>query len=301
MSGIARAGSSFAKVKYSCKYPSCKNSYSINLPEGFKNPAFFRFPQDSDSIESWKKACNISPSKNCANFRVCRDHFALSDFNNPDDPSRLRKGAFPWSPLKFKLQREHSYASKVEAKDLFSEPASISNISEKYEEAIVEPSCSHQNLSTISEEQDEAIVEPSCSQQNLVTEGPMSNPASGSSCSKMNCNYFDKYSFLLEKRTGILGKAGLTSSDLSPEQEAMYKVHRNVTSKLSKLKSLLKNERAHVTSLKNLYNDGRFTFIEENLNQVTKDFINCQLKNANKPPTGRRWSFKDKAFALSVY
>ncbi|RZC05032.1 Tnp P element domain containing protein [Asbolus verrucosus] len=81
----------------------------------------------------------------------------------------------------------------------------------------------------------------------------------------------------------------------------MYRAHRSVQSKLSKLRNLLNNERAHLTSLKNLYDDWRFEFIEQNLNEVTKEFINSQLRNAQRKPGGRRWTMQDKVFALSMY
>ncbi|KAJ8966123.1 hypothetical protein NQ314_003730 [Rhamnusium bicolor] len=126
-------------------------------------------------------------------------------------------------------------------------------------------------------------------------------PKTSSNCSKMATDYFDKYSFLLENKKGILNKAGLSKKDLTPQEEIMYREHRNVTSKLAKLRTLLKNERAHVNSLRNLFNDGRFQFIEESLNEVSKDFINSHLRNVGRPPNGRRWTVRDKAFALSIY
>ncbi|KAJ8947080.1 hypothetical protein NQ317_014062 [Molorchus minor] len=61
----------------------------------------------------------------------------------------------------------------------------------------------------------------------------------------------------------------------------MYREHRNVMSKLSKLKTLLKNERAHVNSLSNLYNEGRF-----------------ELRNINKLPNGRRWTRSGQGICL---
>ncbi|CAH1382897.1 unnamed protein product [Tenebrio molitor] len=81
----------------------------------------------------------------------------------------------------------------------------------------------------------------------------------------------------------------------------MYQIHLNVRSKTSKLRNLLKRERAHLTSVRNLYNDGRFEFIELNLNDVTKEFINSQLRNVHRKPSGRRWTIQNKAFALSMY
>lgn len=50
-------------------------------------------------------------------------------------------------------------------------------------------------------------------------------------------DYSDKYLFLTEDKKGILGKAGLLEKDLTPDQAIMYKFHRNVTSRLSKLKT----------------------------------------------------------------
>jgi cobalamin biosynthesis Mg chelatase CobN len=94
---------------------------------------------------------------------------------------------------------------------------------------------------------------------------------------------------------------GIGKNDLTPQKSEMYQIHLNVQSKLSKLRNLLKRERAHLTSVRNLYNDGRFDFIEHNLNDVTKEFINSQLRNVHRKPSGRRWTIQDKAFALSMY
>jgi hypothetical protein len=34
---------------------------------------------------------------------------------------------------------------------------------------------------------------------------------------------------------------------------------------------------------------------------LTKEFINSQLRNVHRKPSGRRWTIQDKAFALSMY
>ena len=81
----------------------------------------------------------------------------------------------------------------------------------------------------------------------------------------------------------------------------MYKHHRNVMSKLSHLRTKLKNKTADLNFIKNLYRDRRFQFIEDNLNEVTKDFINSQLRNVDKNPCDIRLTIKDKTFALSIY
>ena len=41
--------------------------------------------------------------------------------------------------------------------------------------------------------------------------------------------------------------------------------------------------------------------MEEELNEVTKTFINSQLRNVNKAATAMRWCVQDKVFALSIY
>ncbi|KAJ8910306.1 hypothetical protein NQ315_003784, partial [Exocentrus adspersus] len=106
--------------------------------------------------------------------------------------------------------------------------------------------------------------------------------------------------FLWNKERVFLVRQDFQRKNLTPEESIMYKVHQNVTSKLSKLKTMLKDERAQLKSLRNLYEDGRFCFIEENLNDVTKEFINSQLRNVNQKPNARRWTLQDKAFALST-
>ncbi|KAG8231855.1 hypothetical protein J437_LFUL015122 [Ladona fulva] len=77
---------------------------------------------------------------------------------------------------------------------------------------------------------------------------------------------------------GVMG-SGVPKSDLSPQKSKMYKLK----------------------CLKKLYDENKFQFIEESLNEVTKNFINSQLRNAAKAPSAKRWSVEDKVFALSIY
>lgn len=142
---------------------------------------------------------------------------------------------------------------------------------------------------------------PSISNPSTPVSSPVSCTSEFSSSETAQKNSLDMYSFLTDRQTGFLRKVGLHKSDLSFEQESMYKIHRTVSSRLSKLKNLLNNERIQFRTLKELYKVGKFQFIEDNLNKVTTQFINSQLRNANKPPTARRWSTEDKAFALSLF
>jgi len=114
------------------------------------------------------------------------------------------------------------------------------------------------------------------------------------------------FDFLLEVEDlqgpkGIMGQPDISSKNFTDREQRMYKVHRNVCSKLSKLKSCLNKERNKNSMLKELLDKGKFSFIEENLNDVTKNFIQSQLRNFNKTSTGKRWTTEDKVFALSMY
>src|SRR5699024_6308376 len=100
--------------------------------------------------------------------------------------------------------------------------------------------------------------------------------------------------------SGILRKIGLNKSQLTPPKNKMYTIHRNMCSKISKLKKSLEHERNHLQKLQNLYEEGRFEYINNELNDVTKNFINSQFRNVNKK-YGKRWTTDEKAFALSIY
>ncbi|KAF2884752.1 hypothetical protein ILUMI_21427 [Ignelater luminosus] len=93
---------------------------------------------------------------------------------------------------------------------------------------------------------------------------------------------------------------GLLKKELTPTKGTMYRAHRNIQSKLSKLNKLLEKERKKARMLQDLYNSGKFEFINENLNFVTKEFINSQLRNISCKSRARRWAEQDKAFALSL-
>jgi hypothetical protein len=87
-----------------------------------------------------------------------------------------------------------------------------------------------------------------------------------------------KFAFLEgNSKDSILSKIGLRQKELTPRKSTMYKAHRNVKSRLVKLSKLLEKERSKVTILQNLHNEGKFVFIVDNVNFVTKEFINSQL------------------------
>ncbi|KAJ8913926.1 hypothetical protein NQ315_005724 [Exocentrus adspersus] len=186
------------KLRYSCKYPSCKNAYyhPINDPQ-YGNKKFHRFPRDPDTLQIWKSSCNIK-----------------AELNN------------------------QSSNEKSNEKD---NPFSVVNVLESYD-AVMRST----NLINTDDFNEHTYCKP--------------KPQNSPKLSKPIIDHSDKYSFLVENRKGMLGKLGLKKNDLSPREEI-----RNTCSKLSKLKSLLKNERAHINSLRNLYNDVWFQFIQENI------------------------------------
>lgn len=100
---------------------------------------------------------------------------------------------------------------------------------------------------------------------------------------------------------GILGTIGISKKDLSPQKSLMYSVHRNVTSKLSKLRNMLMHEREQHKTLKKLFDNGNFHFIENNLNSISKSFIESNLRNCNRNSHAYRYTDQDKLFALSLY
>lgn len=123
----------YGSIKFRCKYPSCLNSYCRNSSS--KNKRFFCFPRNPDTLLSWKKACSISPSKNCSNLHVCEDHFLPCDFNNPSKPTRLKLYSVPRPLLKYQIHHDHSYS--------FRTPLNISSFMKNFNDYICDPKLSY--------------------------------------------------------------------------------------------------------------------------------------------------------------
>jgi hypothetical protein len=100
---------------------------------------------------------------------------------------------------------------------------------------------------------------------------------------------------------GNLRKVGVTKNECTPRKREMCKIHRNISSRMCKLKKSLEKEQKQVKSIKKMLEANIFDIIENKLNDVTKDFIKSQLRNADKTNYGRRWTVEDKAFALTIY
>ncbi|KAL3268903.1 hypothetical protein HHI36_007990 [Cryptolaemus montrouzieri] len=70
--------------------------------------------------------------------------------------------------------------------------------------------------------------------------------------------------------------------NLSPAEEQIYKIHSDILSKVSKLGKTLQGHRDMIKFLKHISNEGEFKCSEDNLNSVTKEFFNFQLRNVNR-------------------
>nr|XP_015838949.1 PREDICTED: uncharacterized protein LOC107398640 [Tribolium castaneum] len=275
--------------KYSCKYPGCTSGYVPN--KGHANKHFFTFPKNPKLHELWRNACKIEDPVSSKFWRLCEDHFESRDFVN-ERKDKLNPHVVP-KPCVMAPQEEFVEVSQT----------NLSVTEDNFvENSINHPSCIC-NLPSTSNARCFAHGLPLFTNSEVIignnTVQQDHNYCQGNNAITGRCK---KFAFLNEgDKNGILNKMRLSRADLTSREKQMYHIHRNVTSRLSKLQKLLQQERSKVNTLQDLYNSGKFEFIDENLNSVTKEFINSQLRNATKPPSGRRWSEQDKAFALSVY
>ncbi|VEN36818.1 unnamed protein product [Callosobruchus maculatus] len=284
---LTTASGYLARVKRACKYPSCLSKYYSTTNTDYINKKFHRFPKDPVISGKWKDICKISADKDCSHFYICDDHFDERDYINAS--LKLTSGSVPRSPSKCRKTTTTTFNVETMS-NIENVPNNNDNVSSTVTEVL--PDVGNETVVR-------SVIENSeCTMVGAVPDHNYSSLNTTSTQSKLA--FSDKYSFLSEK-TGILQKSGLSKSDLTPQEEIMYQVHRNTLSKLSKLRNSLKQKNSDLMALRNLYNDGRFQFIEESLNDVTKNFINSQLRNVTRAPTARRWTIQDKAFALSLY
>ncbi|KAJ8957971.1 hypothetical protein NQ318_001972 [Aromia moschata] len=76
------------------------NIHPLNLQlSGYVNKKFHRFPKDPVSLKAWKSACKVSAIAPIENFRVCEDHFKISDYTNSERYSLL-SSAYPRPAVK---------------------------------------------------------------------------------------------------------------------------------------------------------------------------------------------------------
>lgn len=122
------------------------------------------------------------------------------------------------------------------------------------------------------------------------------------SSNEIQLNSVSTFTISKEKRkSGFLTQVGITSKTMSPQKSIMYSIHRKTTAQLCKMKKKLCDQRNALAQLKAMSDNNIFHCIERKLNEVTKHFIQSQLRNVDRTPCGKRWTEEDKAFALSIY
>jgi hypothetical protein len=63
---------------------------------------------------------------------------------------------------------------------------------------------------------------------------------------------------------GNLRKVGVTKNECTPRKREMYKIHRNISLRMCKLKKSLEKEQNQVKSIKKLLEANTFDIIEKN-------------------------------------
>lgn len=321
------------RKKFSCQFPNCSNGYywCKDGLEKVQNKHFYRFPINPAVNVKWKKICGINLTQNCRNKYVCEDHFNKEDFVNFTRhalnpfvvPSELQN-EFNLLPIEistpFQNNREtinyceqlHSVNSLTASGDL-NDTSTISqttadNVFNRINGNIAsEDIPANLNVEESSVTHTESVNEDSFNISNCI-------------CEDANCqrdNNVDNDDTIVtdiltehneitsiqtkQRKPGFLTEAGVSLKTMTPNERKMYKIHRRTANRLSKIKRSLYNQTDTLKKLQKLYKDNVFQCIENQLNTVTQNFIDSQLRNVNRILTGRRWTEEDKIFALSIY
>lgn len=322
------------RKKFSCQFPNCSNGYywcKSRLGK-VQNKHFYRFPANPVINVQWKKICNINLTENCRNKYVCEDHFQKEDFVNFTRhalnplvvPSRLQSDSnFQNDPeIPNYCQPLNSVNSLAASNDLNS-TSTISPTTADYSRIdsniVSEDIPANLNVEQSLDTHIESVNDDS---SNNISYTINSNNFGKQDCicEDANCQRDDsddnddaivtdnlternEITSILTKRrkTGFLSEAGISSKAMTPTKRTMYKIHRRIVTRLSKIKKSLDNKKDALNKLQKLYKDNVFQCIENQLNTVTQNFIDSQLRNVDRTPAGKRWTEEDKTFALSVY
>lgn len=317
-------------------YYWCKN----NL-ERVQNKHFYRFPTNSAVNIKWKKICGIKLTENCRNKYVCEDHFQKEDFVNFTKhalnpfvvPSRLQSDSNLLSEVSISSQNKTvNYSEQLNSTNLITvsndlniisssltnntsivNQGTVDNISSKIDSKYIVSKDVFSNLNT---EQNLNTHTESVNDDNL--NNYLYTHEQDCICENANCqrddnsddndtvitdNLTECNEILLKKqrKTGFLTEAGVSLKAMTPTKRRMYKIHRRTINKLSKVKKSLYNQKDTIKKLKKLNKDNVFQCMENQLNTVTQNFIDSQLRNIDRASTGKKWTDEDKVFALSIY
>lgn len=300
------------RLRYSCKFPDCNNKFfSPVYRKGYINKHFFRFPKDNHLQQVWKHICELPEGTNGSSFYVCEDHFSTSDFVN-SKRDRLIFKACPkvifhqetvtlisdpvtsdWNNLSTIVLREHNYCftSLVD----FNE----SNRDEDILNSGDDKSMCKISFSNLGNPDDPTVDLGLLSGDNSSSNTEYLPDFDRSTGNFSHLENSTTFNFLHDTEDFKPTKSFLQQVGIRKEE--MDKIHRNVCAKLSQLSSVLSKEHCKVSVLKHLYDSGSFQFIESILNDLTKNYINSQLQNCTRKPSGKWHTLEDKVFALSLY
>lgn len=189
MSHSNTASSAIGKLRYSCSFPICKNRYySPIFITRYINKSFHHCPKDSETSVKRKYICNV-PTEYDNRFYICEDYFVPSDYVCATDSKYLLPKSYPKA------------LSKNTELTL---PNQIPDISDIAISHLQDPCLQNQQNIVNS---NEAVLKSDIDAVNN-NQTYASFHQTNSLISKLP-DHSDKYSFLLEKRSGILSQIGL--------------------------------------------------------------------------------------------
>ncbi|XP_044757817.1 uncharacterized protein LOC123315970 [Coccinella septempunctata] len=223
---------------------------SIEIATGYDHSSVNIIDETTDSIVPVPQSPALATFHSLSNCSIVNDHCYVNTITESQDNGFIETSpnSAACSPdiatqslSDLSIESDHCYARHIWTEASF--PEKPSNNPEEFTFTSYQSSSDLQTCNSTSK----LSVTP----QNIDLENP---PLYSAKNTKPNAGI----SFLLEKNTGILRKAGLSKFNISPEQSIRYKVHRNVLSKLSKLKSQLRHQRSKIKSSNTLYDKGEF-------------------------------------------
>jgi len=327
------------QIKFSCRFPGCSNGYYWCKGEKIKNKHFYRFPRNPAVLIKWKSICDII-TQNCRNKFVCEDHFQQTDFvnftrhalnpfavpshlatesnlipiqvsppfeNDPDNTNCLQ-------PLNSVVESPFIHNINAISTSIVTIDGNSSTVNNDTEDTLTNINVTKnlcENIGNVKNvnshscsKLDKENCDPlHCIHNNIIDDTENNNNNDNNNNNEIIDNNIISIASTAQKKRklGFLSEVGVSSKEMTPRENRMYKVHRKVVKQMCKLKTQLQNKRDTLKELKECYNREVFKCIETRLNDVTKNFIDSQLRNVDRIRSGRRWTEEDKIFALSLY
>lgn len=256
---------------------------------------FYRFPTNTEVNIKWKKICGIKLTENCRNKYVCEDHFqkdfvnftkhALNPFVVPSQLSFENNSETVNNNEQLNLVNSFIAASDLNSTSIISQ--ATAEVSDKIDSDTV----SKDALDNLNVEENvgtphfESINDNSTN--NILYIRKLNNfHEQDCICEDTNCQLDDNDNIIVmdnlaerneitsvqtkQRKTSFLTEAGVSLKAMTPTKRTMYKIHRRIVNKLSKVKKSLHNEKDTLKKFKKLYKDNVLQCIDNQLNTVTK-------------------------------